>query len=84
MKGNMDTSTHGEMTVFNTMQLHLLKMFSFAKTNEQMKEIKAALSDYFFHKVEEGMSELWANGDWDEKKNEEIMNEHLRTPYIYK
>ena len=46
--------------------------------------IKKVLSDYFFNKVEEGMDALWESGEWSEEKNEAIMKEHLRTPYIHK
>ena len=35
----------------NPTQLHLLKMFSFAKTEDTLFEIKKALSDYFAQKV---------------------------------
>ena len=61
------------------MQLQLLRMFSYVKTEEQ----KNALSDYFFHKVEEGMDNLEAIGQWGREKEEAVMKEHLRTPYVY-
>lgn len=73
-----------EATVFNPMQLQLLRMFSYVRSDSQLREIKKVLSDYFFNKVEEGMDALWESGDWSEEKNEAIMKEHLRTPYIHK
>ena len=73
-----------EATVFNPMQLQLLKMFSYVRSDSQLREIKKVLSDYFFNKVEEGMDALWESGEWSEEKNEAIMKEHLRTPYIHK
>ena len=73
-----------EATVFNPMQLQLLRMFSYVRSDSQMREIKKVLSDYFFNKVEEGMDALWESGEWSEEKNEKIMKEHLRTPYIHK
>lgn len=72
-----------EATVFNPMQLQLLRMFSYVKTEEQMKEIKSALTDYFFKRVEEGMDELEASGLWSKEKSDEIMKEHIHTPYVY-
>ena len=65
----------------NHTQLHLLKMFSFAKTDEALFEIKKALSAYFAQKVEDDMDKLWDDGLWSQEKNEEILKEHLRTPY---
>lgn len=73
-----------EATVFNPMQLQLLRMFSYVRSDSQLREIKKVLSDYFFNKVEEGMDALWESGEWSEEKNESIMKEHLRTPYIHK
>ena len=32
-------------------------------------------------KVENGMDALWVSGKWNNEKNEEILKEHLRTPY---
>jgi len=65
----------------NPTQLHLLKMFSFAKTDEALFEIKKAISAYFAQKVEEDMDKLWDDGLWSQEKNENILKEHLRTPY---
>ena len=48
----MEQTNNSVPTVFNPMQLQLLRMFSYVKTDEQLKEIKAALADYFFKKVE--------------------------------
>ena len=73
-----------EATVFNPMQLQLLRMFSYVRSDSQMREIKKVLSDYFFNKVEVGMDAVWESGEWSEEKNEAIMKEHLRTPYIHK
>ena len=71
-----------EATVFNPTQLHLLKMFSYAKSEEALLEIKKALSVYFAQKVEEDMDALWDEGLWSQEKNEAVLEEHLRTPYV--
>ena len=31
----------------------------------------------------EEMDRLWAEGKWDNEKNEAVLKEHLRTPYRY-
>lgn len=79
----MIQSLSNQSTVFNPMQLHLLKMFSYVKTEEQLKDIKAALCDYFFKKVEEGMDALAESGEWSQEREEAILKEHLHTPYVY-
>ena len=72
-----------EPATLNPMQLQLLKMFSYVRTEEELKEIKSALSDYFFKKVEEGMDMLCEQGNWDEAREESVLKEHLHTPYVY-
>lgn len=67
--------------VLNPTQLHLLKMFSFAKDSKSLEEIRVALMDIFAKRVENGMDALWDSGEWNSEKNEEVLNEHLRTPY---
>ena len=70
-----------ENNVLNPTQLHLLRMFSYAKDEASLNEIKEAMSAYFARKVEDGMDELWDKGIWSQEKNENLLKEHLRTPY---
>ena len=70
-----------DTTKFNPMQVQLLRMFSYVKTEEQMIEIKSVLSEYFFRKVEEGMDALESSGQWSREKERAVLREHLRTPY---
>ncbi len=69
------------VAALNPTQLHLLKMFSYARTESALSDIKDALTRYFADKVDEEMDKLWDEGKWDNEKNEEILKEHLRTPY---
>ena len=66
---------------FNPVQLHLLKMFSYAKGERALEEIRKSLTAYFAQRVEEDMDKLWDEGLWDQDKNEAILKEHLRVPY---
>ena len=75
--------TANNNTVFNPIQQHLLLMFSHMNSDEQLKELKKALSEFYFNEVEKGMAELEAKGLWSMEKCEEIAKEHLRTPYVY-
>ena len=68
-------------TTLNPTQLHLLKMFSFAKDAESLAEIRVALMEIFAKRVEDGMDALWESGEWNNEKNENILKEHLRTLY---
>jgi len=68
-------------STLNPTQLHLLKMFSFAKDSKALAEIRTALMEIFAKRVEDDMDALWESGAWDNQKNENILKEHLRTPY---
>lgn len=47
---------------FNPVQLHLLKMFSYAKDERALEEIRKSLTAYFAQRVEEDMDKLWDEG----------------------
>lgn len=66
-----------QTTTFNPTQLHLLKMFSYAKTEQELDTIKDALAAYFASNVDKAMDELWESGQWDNEKNEAILEEDL-------
>ena len=65
----------------NPVQLYLLKMFSYAKDERVLEEIRKSLTAYFAQRVERDMDKLWDEGLRDQDKNEAILKEHLRTPY---
>ena len=77
-----DMAITKERTLFNPAQQHLLMMFSFMKSEEQLQDLKKVLAEYYFQQVEQGMEELEAQRLWSKEKCEEAANEHLRTPYI--
>ena len=78
--GNIKAKEY-EIRTFNPVQLHLLKMFSYAKDERALEEIRKSLTAYFAQRVEEDMDKLWDEGLWDQDKNEAILKEHLRVPY---
>lgn len=70
-----------EATVFNPIQLHLLKMFSRMNSEQELKEVQQVLSEYYFKKVEEQASIIYEEQGWTPEKLEAMANEHFRTPY---
>jgi hypothetical protein len=46
-----------------------------------MEEIRVALMEVFAKRVEDSMDALWESGEWNNEKNENVLKEHLRTPY---
>jgi hypothetical protein len=63
------------------LQLELLKIFSFEVSEEQLKEIKQLLVDYFAQKVTSDMDQLFEEQNWGQEKIEEWSKEHMRTKY---
>ena len=58
---------------FNATQLHLLKMFSFTKTERTLQELKKLLRDFYIQQVESEVGKY--------QIDDQVLNEHLRTPY---
>ena len=59
-------------TIFNPIQLYLLRMFERNKTEEELLEVKQVLADYYSKKLDERFDELWDNGVLDQKRLDEI------------
>lgn len=65
----------------SNIQLELLKVFSFDLSEEQLKEIKDLLSNYFADKITSQMDQLFDENNWGEEQIEKWSNEHMRTKY---
>ncbi len=67
-------------SVFNPIQLHILEMFNYCKTDESMEELKNVLSDFYAQKVQKEADRLWDSGDLNGEAIERILNEHWTMP----
>jgi len=65
-------------TPLNSIQLHLLKMFSFSKSDEGLKELQSVLFDYYRNKSKVQTDEFWEKNHLDNAKMEEMMYGHNR------
>ncbi len=70
-------------TPLNKAQMDILRLLEHIKTDEEAEELRDVISNFYAHKAEEAMDRLWEAGLWDQKKNDAILKEHLRTPYKY-
>ena len=73
-----------QRTTFNPVQMHVLEMFNYCKSENAIEELKEVLADYYAKKTQEEADRLWENGTLDENAVEELLSEHLRTPYVIK
>ncbi len=64
------------------LQLELLKIFSYQLHENQLKDIKDLLFNYFANKASDEMDNLWDENLWTNETMKKWSNEHLRTPYI--
>ena len=62
----------------NSTQLHLLKMFSFSKSEESLNELQTVLFNYYQNKLKTQTDEFWKKNNLDDAKMEEIMYGHNR------
>ena len=72
-----------QRTFLNEAQLGILRLLGRMKNLEQINELRQIISNYYAQKATEEMDRLWDAGEWSEEQNEQILKEHLRTPYKY-
>ena len=65
----------------SNLQLELLQMFSFELSDDQIRDIRKMLVDYFAKQVTSEMDALFEANNWGEEKIEEWSKEHMRTKY---
>ena len=70
-----------EAKALNEAQLRILRLLGSMKTIEEVDELRQVICDYYARRVDDEVDKLWESGQWDDTKNEAVLNEHLRTPY---
>lgn len=61
-----------QTTVFTPTQIHLLQMFQYMKSEEDLIELKNLLFHYYSQKMDQRLNELWDSGVLDQKRLDEI------------
>jgi FAD synthase len=69
------TKTHSPL---NSVQQHLLQMFTFNKREDGLKELKSVLFNYYRDKLNLQTRDFWEENQLDAAKMEEIMYGHNR------
>ena len=70
-----------EIAALNTAQIMILESFASVKTQEEMDELMDILRGYYAKKLDRELERLWNEGILDQKKLDELSEQHLRTPY---
>ena len=71
----------GAARKLSNIQLELLKLFSVDLSEDQLKEIKELLTNYFADKVTSEMDKLFEENGWGDDKISAWSKEHMRTKY---
>lgn len=61
-----------ETTVFNPIQIELLRMFERNTSQEELREFRDMVSDYYAKKMNDHLNKLWDEGILDQKRLDEI------------
>ena len=61
-----------EATVFNSIQLQLLRMFERNKSEEDLRELQTVIGDYYAKKLNDHLNKLWDEGILDQRRLDEI------------
>lgn len=67
-----------ESTKLSNLQLELLKLYARPISDEELKDIKRMLAEYFVKKMDEELDRQWGEKGWTQETMEEWKNEHLR------
>lgn len=70
-----------KLTNPNAAQLELLSAMASIQTEDELNELKLALSHFFAAKAQKGIERLWDEGKLSQERLNELRQEHLRTPY---
>ena len=69
--------------LFNPTQKHLLQMFNYFSSEEQLEEVKAVLLRFYSSKLQDQIDKYWSDNNLDESTVDAILAEHMRTPYSH-
>ena len=59
-------------TVFNPIQIHLLKMFELDNSQSGLDELKQVLYQYYSSQMEEQLEDMWQSGELSQQRLDEI------------
>lgn len=66
---------------FNRAQIEILNAMASLKSEEDLRELKQAISNFFAERADREMERLWEEGVINEEVIEGWKNEHMRTHY---
>jgi hypothetical protein len=72
-------SSHTIPTRLSNLQSELLKLYAYNVSDEQLKDIRKMLANYFADKIDTEMDRIWEANDWNDQTIESWKSEHMRS-----
>ncbi|MCE6989313.1 hypothetical protein [Dyadobacter sp. CY323] len=66
-------------TRLSNLQIELLKLYPYSVSENELRDIRKMLADYFAQKIDSEMNQLWEKNDWNDQTIESWKSEHLRS-----
>lgn len=70
-----------EAITFSPAQVHVFNLVSHIKTALGLERLREQLTVFYAKQVDDELDALWENGQFDEKRLQELRGSHFRTPY---
>ena len=70
-----------EAITFTPAQVQVLNLVSRIRTTVGLEKLRKQLAAFYAQQIDEEMDALWENGQFDEKRMQELRGSHFRTPY---
>ena len=70
-----------ETITFSPAQVHVFNLVSHIKSPSGLERLREQLADFYAKQIDDEMDQLWENGQFDEKRMQELRGSHFRTPY---
>ena len=70
-----------EAITFSPAQVHVFNLVSHIKTALGLERLREQLTEFYAKQVDDELDTLWENGQFDEKRLQELRGSHFRTPY---
>jgi hypothetical protein len=65
-------------TKLSNLQLELLKLYAYPISDEELKDIKKMLADYFAKKLDEEVDKVWKEKGYTQETIQQWKKEHFR------
>ena len=70
-----------EAITFTPAHVHVFNLVSHIKSSFALEQLRQQLAAFYAKQIDDETDCLWENGQWDEKRMQELRGSHFRTPY---